>query len=485
MRTPSPSALRLVAPARCVAPLRLLAASLALAGPISGCAAEAGPPVEASALCAEIAGIVCEADARCFEGSSTRAACLESQRAACEPTVGALAEDARLGYDPARAGSFLASLEASAQSCWARPIDHDAFLAAFAGTGAEGADCTPSGTSTAALRTSALSCGDGLACRLHLRIDGSPEGVCERRVDAACSHALDCEAGSYCSLPARWQPGAWGECRPRRANGWACASDLECASLHCDGVCAAITPERLALEVRYDELVEASAPALYLRLGESSGARADSAGGPSAQAMGGTVSREAEGAIEGDTNGAARLADGSYLRVVTPEALADSDELTLECWFRADDTSRTAPILEIAGEERPAPHVWAFDSGDKVFANFVGADDASHTVMSGEGVVTADEWHHVVATYDGMRGTLYLDGRRIGDTAMSGALLSGETFFVGHRDARGESEAVSFAGAIDEVAIYDHALSAATIARHHDAGAGPIENTFPLFSWLR
>ena len=110
MRTPSPSALRLVAPARCVAPLRLLAASLALAAPLSGCAAEAGPPVEASALCAEIARVVCEADARCFDratsadGSRTRAACLESQRAACEPTVGALAEDVRLGYDAARAG---------------------------------------------------------------------------------------------------------------------------------------------------------------------------------------------------------------------------------------------------------------------------------------------------------------------------------------------------------------------------------------------
>ncbi|MBX7194546.1 MAG: LamG domain-containing protein [Sandaracinaceae bacterium] len=463
-----------------------LAAGLALSLSALGCAENAGTPVEASALCAEVARVVCEADARCFDGSMTRATCLEAQRDACEPTVGALADDQRLAYDPGRAGAFLASLEESAQSCWARPIDHDAFLAIFEGTGQEGADCTPSGTSASALRISALSCADGNACRLHLRVDGSPEGVCEARNDGACSHPLDCEAGSYCSLPGRWQPGAWGECRPRRTNGWACTSDLECQSLHCDGVCAAITPDQIALEVSYTELVEASAPALYLRLGESSGARVDAMGGPSAAASGGTVSREAEGAIEGDTNAAARLTDGSYLRVATPASLSDSEELTLECWFRADDTSHTAPLLEIEGETMPAAHVWQFDSGSKIFANFVGADEHGHTVMSDADAVSADAWHHVVATYDGMHGTLYLDGHRIGETAMSGGLLLGDDFLVGHRNAIGEGEAASFSGAIDEVAVYDHALSAATITRHHSAGTdGPVTNTFPLFAWLR
>jgi hypothetical protein len=46
--------------------------------------------------------------------------------------------------------------------------------------------------------------------------------------------------------------------------------------------------------------------------------------------------------------------------------------------------------------------------------------------------------------------------------------------------------AATFSGSIDEVAVYDHALTAATVTRHHATGvAGTATNTFPLFAWLR
>jgi len=466
---------------------RLLArlALFLLAPSASGCESIAGTPTEASALCDEVARIVCAADERCFDGSGG-STCETAQSMECEETLGTLAADNRLGYDAARAGAFLAALEESAAGCWEAPIDHDAMVAVFGGTGVEGADCTPAGTSLGALRVSALSCSGETTCRLHLRTDGSPEGVCERRTDDACSHPLDCEAGMYCSLPARWQPGVWGACRPGRPEGLACASELECESLFCGGECGPRPRDRLPLEVGYATLVESDGPSMYLRLNESSGARSDALGGPAAAAVGGAVMRESRGALEGDTDGAARFGGGGFLRAPVPDALAESDALTLECWLRADDTMAARPILEIADSMRYGPHVWTSEMGDTLYANFVDAEDADHGVMSDAGAIEAEQWHHVVASYDGERGVLYLDGARIAEVALSGPLRLEGDLYLGHRNMMGEAMPVDFVGAIDEVALYDHALTAEDAARHHEAGVeGALANRFALFGWLR
>jgi hypothetical protein len=269
-------------------------------------------------------------------------------------------------------------------------------------------------------------------------------------------------------------------------DGWECASDLECASLFCDGHCGSASDERLSLEVPYSALVMASRPAMYLRLNESSGARHDEIGEVSAAASGGTVSRVASGAIHGDSDGAAGLAGGSFLRAPAPEVLADDEALTLECWARPDEVSAVQPILELADAMDYGPHVWAYDAGDEIYANFRDAELGAHTISSEPGTLAAGEWHHVVASYDGAHGVLYLDGRVIGTTDVTGPLRVEGDLLVGHRNAYGDAEALSFTGAIDEVAVYGHALSADDVVRHHDAGVnGPLENTFPLFAWTR
>jgi hypothetical protein len=69
---------------------------------------------------------------------------------------------------------------------------------------------------------------------------------------------------------------------------------------------------------------------------------------------------------------------------------------------------------------------------------------------------------------------------------MSGPLLVDGDLYLGHRAAADMTPAATFSGSIDEVAVYDHALSAATVTRHHATGvAGTATNTFPLFAWLR
>ncbi len=468
--------------------IRNSTAALAVAASLAACAAPAatGTPVTAEDLCTQIASTVCSADQHCFS-SSHPMDCVTTQTALCRSTVRPLVDDPRLGYDELAAGHFMEGLRAQATACWQSPVDYDSFTRMFTGTGAQGADCTPHDLSATSLRTSALSCETGNACHLYLRADGSTQGVCERRTDSSCSHAFDCGPAQFCDLPAHWQPGVWGSCRPLRSDGWACGGDLECGSRHCDGTCSPLPADLRPLSASYSDVIQAETPVAYLRMGETSGTRAaDTSGNGHFADMVGAATHDAHGAILHDTNGAVHLADGGYLHIAAMTALTDSEEISLECWFHPDDVMDNHPILELNDGTHLGPHVWQFDSGDKIYTNLMDAMNMPHSIMSDAGAISANAWHHVVATYDGANGALYLDGHRVGTTGMTGALLVNGELYIGHRPAMGMSPAVAFAGSIDEVAVYDHALSASTIARHNATGvAGTATNTFALFHWLQ
>jgi hypothetical protein len=455
---------------------------------LSSCIAEpevVGTPIAAEALCEEVARVVCQADRECFPDTPELEDCMEVQRTECGSSLQPLIDDPRLGYDALRGGAFVAALEENALSCWETPPDLDAFFEVFAGTGVAGADCTPGTLDAASLRISALSCADGNACRIHLRSDSTAEGVCEARSGSACSHAFDCGAGQFCSLPSRWQPGVWGECRPLRANGWECSSDLECASRHCAGTCSSDPEIDRPLTVPHAQIVLDADPIAYLRGSVSGGRLADASGNGHHAAIMGGATPSATGAAPGDETGALQLSgDAQYALVPAMSELEGAEGVTLECWFFAENPETARPILELGGGEALGPHVWNFDRGDRLFANFSpSTPDAA--IMSGEAAVSMGAWHHAVATYDGGAGRLYLDGQRIGEVnvatppALTGAL------HVGHRAAIGESGDAHFAGMIDEVAVYDRALDDARIRMHFDAGvSGVRENRFALFRWL-
>lgn len=83
------------------------------------------------------------------------------------------------------------------------------------------------------------------------------------------------------------------------------------------------------------------------------------------------------------------------------------------------------------------------------------------------GVIIPREWTHVAATYDGSAATLYINGEVSVSTAYSGTVGSG----TGYTDIGSENNSGSrFRGLIDDVRIYDRALSAEEVARRHQFG---------------
>jgi hypothetical protein len=83
-----------------------------------------------------------------------------------------------------------------------------------------------------------------------------------------------------------------------------------------------------------------------------------------------------------------------------------------------------------------------------------------------------NQWYHLIFTYDGTNMKTYIDGKLVRDYEISGKTVnntSQSAFIGGYYDGVSHS----FDGLIDEVRIYNRALSAAEIRYHYNRG-GPV-----------
>lgn len=71
------------------------------------------------------------------------------------------------------------------------------------------------------------------------------------------------------------------------------------------------------------------------------------------------------------------------------------------------------------------------------------------------------QWNHVVGVYDGVTQAIYLNGSLLNSISNQGAItFPSNPFRIGHED---RPEVAGFAGRIDDVYIYDRALSASEV----------------------
>ena len=80
---------------------------------------------------------------------------------------------------------------------------------------------------------------------------------------------------------------------------------------------------------------------------------------------------------------------------------------------------------------------------------------------------TAGIWHHIATTYDGSMMKLYINGEKTSEIAQSGTIVDSaqDHLFIAKRDGD------RWKGAIDEVKIYNRALSAEEVRAHNEGGS--------------
>jgi hypothetical protein len=201
----------------------------------------------------------------------------------------------------------------------------------------------------------------------------------------------------------------------------------------------------------------------YFRLGDPAGSTvACQSAGPSSGSYLGGASPGQAGALAGDPDTAAAF-DGSsgYVSVPANTSLNVGDHFTIEAWVKR---ASFGGFPVIASKQNGA---WVLEfnpSNQLVLRRSTVADVATSSTS-----VTDTAWHYVVATKDGATSRLYIDGVDVTGTVSNQTMVDNTQPLV-----IGQSTGSSFfSGTIDEIALYNTALSASQVSAHYQAGASP------------
>ena len=159
--------------------------------------------------------------------------------------------------------------------------------------------------------------------------------------------------------------------------------------------------------------------------------------------------------------GSALTFDGTSTMVTVADSasLDLTTGMTLEAWVYPTTLSDWRTVLM---KEKPEAHVYLLYAHDNAPhpALYVRADGLEYFVPGTAGL-PVNTWSHLAATYDGITLRLYVNGTQVASGALSVAIDSSTSpLRIGGNSIWGEY----FAGRIDEIRIYNRALSSAQVA---------------------
>jgi len=232
----------------------------------------------------------------------------------------------------------------------------------------------------------------------------------------------------------------------------------------------------------YGDAVLADSPAGYWRLDETSGTSAADAGSsPHAGTYRNGVSIGQPGALSESANKAVSL-DGTNDDVQIGDFydFAGTVSFSVEWWMKRSTTNQTLWQPVVIKEDMNVPGgrdgwgSWVVPQGDSAagrvsFERWNGA--ASEGVTSSTRL-QAGVWYHVAATYDGTTTRLYVNGTHERSAAMSLSLNNHAVpLYLGSLGSYSDPTWLSsYAGQLDDMAIYSSTLSASQIRAHYNAG---------------
>ena len=205
-------------------------------------------------------------------------------------------------------------------------------------------------------------------------------------------------------------------------------------------------------------------PTGYWRLGESHGTTAIDETGTSNGIYHNGVVLGADGANSNDTNTAAEF-DGSndYLQIGNDSSYGTPSG-TIQLWFNVDNTSGRNMLVHKQGGGN---ELKIYLDGSDLKAKIAGDE------VSVQGV-SADQWNNVSFTWNGSVLSLYLNGALVSTKTSTKNLVGSDgDIFIGS-DSRPND---FFDGTIDEVAIFDTALSPSDVEALYESSASGYDGT--------
>jgi outer membrane protein assembly factor BamB len=250
----------------------------------------------------------------------------------------------------------------------------------------------------------------------------------------------------------------------------------------CSGHGTALTPSPAARHVRfgpkdasqnYEAVILGDNPTGYYRLDDTGAVAADSSGNGYNGTVGASVLESQTGLIAGSDTAMTFPGTAAAAGIVSfPEikAMEPTTNVSLEAWLRFTKVPKTYTAAVAYGSDRgDAPFDLFFQAGGTIVAQFntTGGD----LEVKGPSPLAVNTTYHIVSTYNGTTGSLYVNGVLVATGTKSGTLTG---YIKNYGFAIGDDAAFAdpaFSGTLDEVAIYaNQALTAAQVANHYNAG---------------
>jgi hypothetical protein len=258
-----------------------------------------------------------------------------------------------------------------------------------------------------------------------------------------------------------------------------------CSLVSLDGLTGGVLPPDASTDasgaqadapaVGYAAQVLEDAPVAYWRFDELSGTVAkDSSGhGNDAQYEGG-VTLGATGALAGDPDTAASF-DGvtGFVDAGKRFEFAGQTPFSVEAWVSSHASSAYTGIASCDDATTGPPSegylLFVAPAAGTVGLQRLDGDDVSTSTTVA--AVSGGGYTHIVGVFDGVDLVVYANGEAQGTQTASFAIAGAVADFVVGAEAGGTAN--YFAGDLDEVAVYDHALSADRVRAHYLAGVAP------------
>jgi hypothetical protein len=172
--------------------------------------------------------------------------------------------------------------------------------------------------------------------------------------------------------------------------------------------------------------------------------------------------------------------NGTSGTIVVPASnslnVGSSNGFSVECWIKPSDVSVRHPIVEwnngsSIGVHFYVSHGWYDVRPGDLMANIEDTGGGWHPILSAAGLVNTNSFQHVALTYDKGSGTarLYLNGAVVASENL-GNFTPQTSFpmYVGQRPSDGS--VALYSGLMDELSLYERALSPAEIQAIYNAG---------------
>lgn len=183
--------------------------------------------------------------------------------------------------------------------------------------------------------------------------------------------------------------------------------------------------------------------------------------------------------------------DGTNHLEIPHAAELDPAKFTLEMWtFVPADyqvSERTAPwlICKNRNEVTEGNFGVTISNGEpRARINIGGGRENAVELRPENGrAVNIGEWNHLAISYDGDVLRLYLNGSWAGEKMIGRPRVSGKAGLAIGRRQDGAGDGYHFRGVVDEVRLYDHALTLEELRRHWNQPEAVAEKSKPVGAW--